>query len=131
MPKAILALGATLPPGLKLENLRPDPGKRSNHVLDTDSGSVFNLGFKVTFEDSAEPAAPAAKDITGTKVKFQDGRRGVITEPGDLNAEDEADRFYARVLVDGKEITVATKAELKPLSKTEIAAWDKEIEDAS
>lgn len=127
MSKLTLPEGFTLPDGVKLENLAPDPSKRPGCYLDTDSDTVYSFGVSLALPDGGAKAAAAPKDITGTKVKFKDGTRGVITEVGDPNVGDD---FYARVMVDGSEIAVKTKAGLKPLTKDEIAAWDKEIEDA-
>ncbi|WP_394794861.1 hypothetical protein [Armatimonas sp.] len=132
---AKLPEGFTLPDGIKLEDLSPDPGKRYGHYLHKATDTVYALGVRLELSkdetkpkrEEAKPAAPI-KDITGTKVKFADGRRGVVTEPGD---PEEEDPFFARVLVDGEEILVKTKDEIAPLTPTQIKAWDKEIADAA
>ncbi|WP_395087994.1 hypothetical protein [Armatimonas sp.] len=120
--------GVVLPDGIKLEDLSPDPGKRYGHYLHKPTDTVYALGVRLELsKDEPKPAAPI-KDITGTKVKFADGRRGVITEPGD---SEEEEPFFARVLVDGSEIVVKSKDELTPLTPAQIKAWDKEIADAA
>lgn len=127
MSKLNLPEGFTLPDGVKLEDLAPDPSKRFGCYLHVASDTVFSFGISLELPAGGAKASPAPKDLAGLKVKFKDGKRGVITEAGDPTVGDD---FYARVLVDGSEIAVKTKAELKPLTKDEIAAWDKELEDA-
>lgn len=120
---------------VKAEDLVPDPAGRLFHYLHEPSGDVFNFGVDLdeqakpadTKAQPAEKANPAnAKDLTGTRVKFPDGLRAVVTETG---GEDDA--FFVRVQTEtGEEREVKAKADVKPLTKAEIAAWDKEVEDA-
>lgn len=117
MPKFSLPEGAKLPDGVKLDNLVADPAGRFGHYIDTATDTPYALGFSL---DKSEEKP--AEDLTGVAVKFADGKRGKITETG--GPEDE---FFARVLVDGVEVEVKDKSDVKRLTKAEIAAWDKEV----
>lgn len=123
MPKFTLPEGAKLPAGVKLENLAPDPGGRFGHYHDISTDTVYGLGFSL--DEAEEAPAKPAEELVGVAVKFADGKRGKITEAGGPD-----DGFFARVLVDGEEREVKDKADIKRLTKAEIAAWDKEIAEA-
>lgn len=128
---AKLPEGASLPDGVKLEDLTRDPGGRYGHYYHAKSDTVYNLGFSLDADASASAGAPVkdAKDLTGTKVKFVgSGARGVITEMGDPESPDP---FFVRVQVDGSEVVVKNPDDIKRLTANEIKAWDKEIAEAS
>lgn len=120
--------GVTLPDGVALADLTCDPAGRFGHYLHTPTGDVFAFGVSLEEGKPADTKSTpkTAGDLTGTRVKFPDGLRAVVTETG---GEDDA--FFVRVQTEtGEEREVKAKADIKPLTKAEIAAWDKELEAA-
>jgi len=110
-----------------LARLIPDPHGRKGVYLDPKTDTPYNMGLAFELPTSAEPKSAKTEDLTHTKVQLKDGPRGIVTEMGDPE-EDEA--YFCRVQTEeGVEVEVATKADMKPLTKAQIAAWDKEIED--
>lgn len=110
-----------------IARLIPDPAGRTGCFLDPKTDTLYNLGGDFKLPGAKTPAVQT-EDLTHTKVRLKDGPRGIITQMGD---KAEGEEFYCTVQTEaGVEVEVAKKADLKPLTEAEIAAWDKEIEDA-
>lgn len=61
--------GFTLPAGVRVEDLAPDPGKRFGCYLDTRTDTTYALGVKLEIDTEA-PAKPGASKATPFKVDF-------------------------------------------------------------
>ena len=129
--------GVILPNGIDINDLTPDPAGRFGHYLHEKTGDVFAFGVSLEDGSPTQTGSPTkaetkatktAGDLTGTKVKFPDGTRAVVTETGNPA---EGDTFFVRVQTEGgEEREVKAKADIKPMTKAEIAAWDKEVAPA-